>query len=455
MKLEQRALEANQCAGAERRQLEPGSAAGPEAKRRQALDRCTVIQLARGQPSGGDHEHSMPVGDEARAVWLAAMAARRRPGGYSWTTTAICTAHISTRCASTLAAMEDRLVQFRRRLAEAIRWPTDAQPRPAALRPPETLNWPARTDWVCARRAEMLGSAPAVDAAAGRLLVFDPGESLTDGAAQVESEGWFDEDNAPPWETWIAYIIEEPRHAGRWTHLDSYLLCWVPGDRVDVVDRSILVIPERCVEWASAVDTPFLRRLKSEPCPPTDGPDSPPRGKTLDPGRRPDGSVYLHLQVRHRIGQRLLEEALSTGVAVEQIGHADGVRLVEDDEGELIGLRFGAEGEERFDDLEEAVARIRQYAEEYGADGSRPAAIIRFVKRLAQLVAHLPESERLSALVERLDDEVEAIANRLGLEECAIAADDVEIGFFEDENGVLWRVYFEDGLTYALFEDDD
>jgi len=37
----------------------------------------------------------------------------------------------------------------------------------------------------------------------GRLLCYFPDANLADGAAQVASEGFFDINNIPPWDTWV------------------------------------------------------------------------------------------------------------------------------------------------------------------------------------------------------------------------------------------------------------
>jgi hypothetical protein len=87
----------------------------------------------------------------------------------------------------------------------------------------------------------------------GLLLAFDPDNTLSDGAARVASDGFFDDHNAPPWDTWITYV-GDARAAGSgrqsWTEFDSFLVSWVPPDCVDAVRRGISAIPERCVlEW--------------------------------------------------------------------------------------------------------------------------------------------------------------------------------------------------------------
>src|SRR5262249_9402333 len=49
------------------------------------------------------------------------------------------------------------------------------------------------------------------------LLAYFPDENLSDGAAAVASDGYFDYDNIPPWDTWVVYVAA-----------DHLLLSWVP-----------------------------------------------------------------------------------------------------------------------------------------------------------------------------------------------------------------------------------
>lgn len=158
---------------------------------------------------------------------------------------------------------------FARRLEEAARWCASRLDvndparslRSAELAPPDCEDWLQRVDAVAERRAELLQHrAEATSALDGRLLVFDPGQSLSDGAAEVETGGFFDEDNTPPWDTWVSYVEEHPQRPDAWTRLDSYLVCWIPAELADLADRAISVNPEGCLLWADEADTPLLRR---------------------------------------------------------------------------------------------------------------------------------------------------------------------------------------------------
>jgi hypothetical protein len=107
-----------------------------------------------------------------------------------------------------------------------------------------------------------------------------------------------------------------------------------------------------------------------------------------------------------------------------------------------------------------ARERIVRYADEYGANGSRPGAIVDFVRRLQQLVERGGPESRAEAL-EGAFDKVLTIADKLGLEhhfkwyvgDLEVEADDHDdVGFFQDGNEVLWRVFLEDGcVRYELF----
>jgi hypothetical protein len=78
----------------------------------------------------------------------------------------------------------------------------------------------------------------------GRLLVFAPEENLACGAAEYASMGFFDVDNVPPWDTWIAM-------------LGKYLVSWVPSQLVPLVQKGLDVNPEQCILWS---DDPLLSR---------------------------------------------------------------------------------------------------------------------------------------------------------------------------------------------------
>lgn len=94
--------------------------------------------------------------------------------------------------------------------------PLGTQLRSLELKPSSFLPDPSREKCreivrsVVSRRAEKLGyenrsPIPTDTLADGRLLLFSPEETLTDGAARYSSKGFFDADNVPPWDTWVGF----------------------------------------------------------------------------------------------------------------------------------------------------------------------------------------------------------------------------------------------------------
>ena len=130
----------------------------------------------------------------------------------------------------------------------AARLSSDKTPdalRPGHREPPQLTDnrWSVVDD--LARRR---GSAPAVstvDSAAGRLLVYFPDGTLSDGAAAVASDEFFDDDNAPPWGTWIGYFAEAPGDP----NYSTYVLAWIPAAFVAAADAGIDANPELCIAW--------------------------------------------------------------------------------------------------------------------------------------------------------------------------------------------------------------
>jgi len=83
--------------------------------------------------------------------------------------------------------------------------------------------------------------------AGGKLLAYEPDDNVADGASQYQSKGYFDEDDAPPWDTWVCYF-------------DRHLVSWVPPQLLDLVSKGIAVNVVDCVRW---IDETFLEKMIS------------------------------------------------------------------------------------------------------------------------------------------------------------------------------------------------
>ena len=184
--------------------------------------------------------------------------------------------------------IEDDGDLFRARLTETIAWCTrpgeDGSLRSPALQPPPRVDVAAidaeMVRLVAERRQGLIAASAHALAAGvhgGRLLLFDPEGSLGDGAAELSSGGFFDSDNAPPWDTWICLTRDDERtrirnqqltdSAGRgsWNPIGfvSFLVSWVPPEFISRTDAGIWANPEGCIAWANEVESALLRFVPS------------------------------------------------------------------------------------------------------------------------------------------------------------------------------------------------
>jgi hypothetical protein len=126
--------------------------------------------------------------------------------------------------------------------------PLDAQLRSSELKPHSFLPDPSREKsnkivrGVVSRRAEILRSqnrspTPTDQLADGKLVLFSPEETLIDGGARYSSKGFFDVDNVPPWDTWVAFE-------------EQYVIGWVPPPLIELANAGVDANPEQCILWA-------------------------------------------------------------------------------------------------------------------------------------------------------------------------------------------------------------
>ena len=100
------------------------------------------------------------------------------------------------------------------------------------------------TESINRRRSELLRDAatqpvePADAQMRGRLLLYEAMETVSDGAAEASSHGFFDIEDAPPWDTWF------------W-HREGTIFCWVPESLVSSAQAGIGENPVDCIHWAN------------------------------------------------------------------------------------------------------------------------------------------------------------------------------------------------------------
>jgi hypothetical protein len=114
---------------------------------------------------------------------------------------------------------------------------------------------------IAARRATILGSRPRQEeqeirstAASGRLLLFDPFCSTGDGLSAGDSEGFFDQDDNPPWDTFLQYFIDprdDKTNGFSRAALCDGVICWIPGPFVKLADDGIRCNVLGSIKWLS------------------------------------------------------------------------------------------------------------------------------------------------------------------------------------------------------------
>lgn len=166
---------------------------------------------------------------------------------------------------------------IRRRLDETMAWCSRCPRTPhqsQALRTPDLapvggLEGPTERDReiveeLCNKRAKiLLDSVEDVDpfkANQGRILIYYPKVSLSDGAAELASSGFFNAANEPPWDTWFYFGVSSLPGL---EHRNDFLLSWIPDDFISLADLGVDNNPEMCLEWAILSSHPVTEVLKS------------------------------------------------------------------------------------------------------------------------------------------------------------------------------------------------
>jgi hypothetical protein len=151
---------------------------------------------------------------------------------------------------------------FQERLAETISWclravklgPLSTALRTLAHVPPPALPWPDTVRAVSEARLKVLGRSwrRTLDPlGGGELLTYRPGHPGSGGGAREASEGYFDDRDIPPWDTWVAWIEELDR---------QYLICWVPAEAMAAVSAG-MGVANGSLAWLAATENPVLGRL--------------------------------------------------------------------------------------------------------------------------------------------------------------------------------------------------
>jgi hypothetical protein len=107
-----------------------------------------------------------------------------------------------------------------------------------------------------------------VDLSGGRLLVFFPDQTLRDGVATVESNGFFGLGDFPPQDTWI-YYSSDIWLLHKQNSLYKYLISWVPREYFLAIENTMNMNAAEHIMWLTDLEeydlaAPFVDLLKQE-----------------------------------------------------------------------------------------------------------------------------------------------------------------------------------------------
>jgi hypothetical protein len=211
---------------------------------------CSLQNLLSDPPKTEEFRHRQQLERQGRALYRRAELLEKRNSLQSWLLDHL---HLGPR---------ENPEELRRQGLELMRagdvtpiLPLNNQLRTLELRP-RPFTWPQtdRTEIaeeLAEKRAAFLRQRDAYpqsissDLAAGRLLAYEPDENVTDGASRHQSKGYFDGDDAPPWDTWVCYV-------------DRSLISWVPPALLNLVQEGVAVNCVDCIHW---IDEGFLDKL--------------------------------------------------------------------------------------------------------------------------------------------------------------------------------------------------
>ena len=84
---------------------------------------------------------------------------------------------------------------------------------------------------------------------------------MFDGAAELSSEGYFNSNNEPPWDTWVYF--GETAHSLAPEDYRFFLLSWVPESYLSKAQLGMDANPEGCIEWLSDTTHRILSKLNN------------------------------------------------------------------------------------------------------------------------------------------------------------------------------------------------
>jgi hypothetical protein len=99
----------------------------------------------------------------------------------------------------------------------------------------------------------------------GGLLFYIPDETTSDGYSAELTNGYFDDDDCPAWDTWIAYVGPETRwnrRTGYGWYGSSALIAWVPPNLIALADDAVAGNITDCISWVDEIVSNTADQIK-------------------------------------------------------------------------------------------------------------------------------------------------------------------------------------------------
>ena len=91
----------------------------------------------------------------------------------------------------------------------------------------------------------------------GRLLIYEPDCTLLEGASARESQGFFDDYDCPPIDTWIDFF-----DVSNYFFEQSSVVSWIPEKYIPLAERGVGVSSTECIYWLDKSSAPFATILR-------------------------------------------------------------------------------------------------------------------------------------------------------------------------------------------------
>jgi hypothetical protein len=119
-------------------------------------------------------------------------------------------------------------------------------------------QWKAASAEVQARRADLVSSSMPDGGDFSTIIkknvfVYFPNRSAVDGQSAAATENFFDNDDVPPWDTWVHYILDfdciEDLVGTPSDYSKACLICYVDDRHCDIAARGIESNMAGCLAW--------------------------------------------------------------------------------------------------------------------------------------------------------------------------------------------------------------